>query len=89
MLTCREITELVTDYVEGRMSVWDRVRFQLHVGMCVHCRAFVRQMRLARSASAAVPPPQLTPDLEGALREQFRSWRRAQGIDDRDPQGEK
>jgi predicted anti-sigma-YlaC factor YlaD len=78
MLTCRELTEIVTDYIEGRMSLWDRVRFQLHLGMCTHCRAFVRQMRLARSANAAVPSPELTPELKEALLARFRDWKRAQ-----------
>lgn len=36
MLTCRHLTELVTDYVEGRMPFWQRARLQLHLGMCRH-----------------------------------------------------
>jgi predicted anti-sigma-YlaC factor YlaD len=46
MLTCKEITELVTDYLEGRMSFARRVSFHLHLGTCRHCRAYLRQMKM-------------------------------------------
>ncbi len=45
MLTCQELTELITDYLEGRVSFMDRVRFRLHIGMCRHCRAYLDQMK--------------------------------------------
>lgn len=45
MLTCRQLTELVTDYLEDRLSFMDRLRFRLHVGMCRHCRAYLDQMK--------------------------------------------
>lgn len=45
MLTCRELTELVTDYLEDRMSFMDRLRFRLHVGRCWPCRAYLDQMK--------------------------------------------
>ena len=37
MLTCKEITELVTEYAEGHLSFTERLRFQLHIGMCRSC----------------------------------------------------
>jgi anti-sigma factor RsiW len=46
MLTCRDITELVTDYSEGRISFAQRLSFRLHLAMCRHCRAYLRQMRM-------------------------------------------
>ena len=39
MLTCRDIAELVTDYVERRMPLTQRLRFQFHLSLCTHCRA--------------------------------------------------
>ena len=49
MLTCKEITELVTDYAEGNLSFMDRVRFQMHIGMCRNCRRYVRQVKATAS----------------------------------------
>jgi len=46
MLPCKEVTELVTDYLEGQMSFVRRVNFHLHLGRCRHCRAYLRQMKM-------------------------------------------
>ena len=45
MLNCQQLTELVTDYLEGRLSFMTRLRFHMHVGMCSHCRAYLRTMQ--------------------------------------------
>ena len=79
MLTCREITELVTDYAEGRLSRWDRLRFQLHLGMCRSCRRYVRQLETTARALGKLPPPEVPPELEGELARRFESWRKKRG----------
>lgn len=76
MPTCRQVTELVTDYVEGRLSAWDRVRFQVHLGLCRGCRAYVRQMRLTARSLGALPPPALDGHVEAELLKRFEGWKR-------------
>jgi anti-sigma factor RsiW len=75
MLTCREITELVTDYAEGNLSFMDRVRFQMHIGMCRNCRRYVRQVKATAAALGMLPAPELPPDLEQELMRRFDSWK--------------
>ena len=36
-MSCQEIVELVTDYLEGALSSTDRKRFEAHLGNCPHC----------------------------------------------------
>ena len=75
MLTCRQMTELVTDYLESRMIWRDRVRFQMHLGMCRHCREYVRQMKETIRAAGRVeiePPPS---SVEEELLRRFRDWK--------------
>lgn len=74
MLTCKEMTQLVTDYAEGKLSLADRVRFQLHLGMCRHCRAYVRQMKATVAALGRLPPPELQPDTKEELLRRFERW---------------
>jgi predicted anti-sigma-YlaC factor YlaD len=76
MLVCREVTELVTDFVEGRLSTWDRLRFQLHVGMCRHCREYLRQMKTTQRLLGQVPPQPPPPEVEAELVARFRNWKR-------------
>lgn len=79
MLTCQQITEVVTDYLEGKMGLMDRVRFQMHLGMCKHCRAYLDQMKqtvmmvAAEGQQAAAPMP---PDVHEALMQRFRDWKK-------------
>ena len=75
MLTCREVTELVTDYLEGRQTWLERVRFQMHVGMCRHFRAYLRQVKQTIRTLGQLPSDPIPPDMPQALLERFRDWR--------------
>jgi predicted anti-sigma-YlaC factor YlaD len=79
MLTCKEITELVTDYAEGNLSFLDRVRFVMHIGMCRNCRRYVRQMKATTRALGLVPPPEIPPELEEELLRRFEGWKGTRG----------
>ena len=67
MLTCRQVTALVTDYLEGRMPILDRARFQLHLGMCTHCRRYLRQMKLSVAVLGRMPPEPVPDDVMNSL----------------------
>jgi predicted anti-sigma-YlaC factor YlaD len=74
MLTCQQTTRLVTDYLEGTLSWKDVIRFQLHIGMCMHCRRYLRDMKVTVRTLGMLPRgavPQATMD---ALLERFRNW---------------
>ncbi|WP_242338838.1 MULTISPECIES: anti-sigma factor [Anaeromyxobacter] len=75
MLTCKELTELVTDYAEGNLSFVDRLRFRVHIGMCRDCRRYVRQVKATAAALGALPVPELSPDLEQELLRRFDDWK--------------
>ena len=77
MLTCREITELVTEYLEGDLSLRDRLRFQMHLGMCQNCRRYVRQLKATASALGRLPPPPMSHALEVELLRRFDGWNKA------------
>ncbi len=76
MLVCRDVTELVTDFVEGRMGPWDRLRFQLHLGMCRHCREYVRQIRATVRTTGRLPQSPPPPGVEAELLRRFKRWPR-------------
>ena len=44
-MSCRELVRLITDYLEGELSVRDRRRFQRHLRGCDGCTTYVEQMR--------------------------------------------
>ena len=74
-LSCQELVELVTDYLDGALSPGDRVRFDEHIAGCVHCRAYLEQIRVTIQLTGALLPEQLDPAAETALLEAFRDWK--------------
>ena len=75
MMTCRDVTELVTAYLEKRLPFGDRVRFQMHIGMCRHCRRYLRQMRATIRTLGALPREPLPEPLREELLLRFRAWK--------------
>lgn len=73
-LSCRELVELVTDYLEGALTDEDRARFEAHIGGCDGCVAYVEQMRTTINLVGRLAPEDLTPDAEAALLGAFRDW---------------
>jgi len=74
MLTCQEIAALLSDYLEGQLSLWQRMRFQLHLGMCASCRAYLHQLQATIGAARRLEPADVPPDVMEALIRRFRDW---------------
>ncbi len=81
MLSCQQITEIITDYLEGRMSFADRIRFQMHVGMCKHCRAYLRQMKATIGSLGQLPDEPIPADVRDEMRKRFAAWNDARRSD--------
>jgi anti-sigma factor RsiW len=73
-LTCRELVELVTDYLEERLSATDRARFEEHLAICADCREYVEQMRHTLRALGRLPEERLSATARAELLNAFRSW---------------
>jgi anti-sigma factor RsiW len=76
-LSCRELVELVTDYLEGALSDEERARFEAHIGLCGGCRVYLEQMRQTIEQLGHLPEDALSADAERELIEAFRGWRSA------------
>jgi predicted anti-sigma-YlaC factor YlaD len=75
MPSCQELTELVTDYLEGEMSFSERVRFKLHVSMCAPCKRYLEQVELTVDTLGSVPTPVIPPEVKDDLMQAFRDWK--------------
>jgi anti-sigma factor RsiW len=73
--SCVEVAENITAYMEGEISVAERLSFEEHVVICPPCRGFLTQMRTTKSAARGAAEPQLSPELELQLLRAFRGWR--------------
>jgi len=75
MLTCQEMVELVTDYLEGRLDERARARFEAHVAECEACSLYIEQMRQTIVTLGRIPPETVSPEAEEELLAAFRNWR--------------
>ena len=78
-LSCRELVELVTEYLEGRLSVEERTRFELHLGYCDWCRNYLRQMRQVLETAGDLTEESIAPEAKSSLLAAFQDWKRGSG----------
>lgn len=73
-LTCFEVVELVTDYLERRLTSRDVERFEEHLAFCDGCGNYLEQMRETIAATGRLRGGDLPPGLQERLLEAFRGW---------------
>jgi anti-sigma factor RsiW len=76
-LSCQEVVELVTDYLEGRLSRSDRRRFEQHLSACDGCTAYVEQMRLTLRALGRLEERDISKKARAELLDAFRDFKRS------------
>jgi hypothetical protein len=77
MLTCEQLAELVTDYIECWLPMRQRLRFRLHIILCSACRRYLNQMRLTIRTLKSLPRRAPRPAMEQELLRRFRSCQQA------------
>jgi hypothetical protein len=75
MITCREVAELLFDYVSEQLPQQPRQDVEQHLGVCRSCVAFAESyhvtVRLTRQLPGAPLPPLLAGWLEAVLETEF------------------
>ena len=74
-LSCQELVELVSDYLEGALSCSDRARFERHIADCPHCTAYLEQMRTTLAVLGRLEEESLPPAARDELLAAFRDWK--------------
>ncbi len=77
MLTCKELVAHSSDYLDGQLTLRQRLAVRAHLAMCGNCRRFIRQMKLTQAVIRLMPEDEL-PELD-ALAERLAQDRRNQG----------
>jgi len=75
-MTCKELVELVTDYLEDALSANDRSRFEAHLAQCPWCVEYVAQIERTISAVGATWRELESDAGMVDLLELFRDWKR-------------
>jgi anti-sigma factor RsiW len=76
-ISCQEVVELVTDYLEGAMPPQEAARFEHHLALCEGCAFYVEQIRMTIEAVGHAGEEDVPPDVREGLVEAFRAFRRS------------
>lgn len=73
-LTCHEVVELVTDYLEGALPEDARRRVEEHLSICDGCTRYLAQMRETIRLTGMLTEEQIPEEQKTALLDAFRGW---------------
>jgi anti-sigma factor RsiW len=74
-LTCQQAVELITDYLEGRLSRRQRRRFERHLRGCDNCSRYLDQMRKTIRLAGQIEPEALDSTTRNDLIDLYRRYR--------------
>jgi anti-sigma factor RsiW len=74
-LTCKELVEIVTDYLEDRLSPDEKRRFEHHVAGCKGCRNYLDQMRETIHLVGALREESMPVPMRERMLRAFRDWK--------------
>ena len=74
-LTCQELVELVSDYLEHALPPAERARFEHHLNLCPGCATYVEQFRETIALTGTLREEDVTSDARAELLAQFRDWK--------------
>jgi anti-sigma factor RsiW len=75
-MTCKELVELVTDYLEGVLPDNVRMRFENHLSGCDGCANYLEQMRQTIRLMGQLREEILTTQQRDDLLRLFRDWKK-------------
>lgn len=76
-MTCKELVEVVTDYLEGSLTPTDLRRFEEHLLDCDGCVVYIEQMRETIRLVGALGEEDVPPEAAEELMRAFADWRPA------------
>jgi anti-sigma factor RsiW len=68
VLTCKNLIELLLDYLEGRLSPDVVAEFERHLQDCAACLSYLRTYQRTRQLTGAVTRVQMPDEMKARLR---------------------
>jgi anti-sigma factor (TIGR02949 family) len=76
-LSCQELVELVTEYLEGTLPAHERVRFEDHLATCPGCDNYLDQMTRTIQIVGTLKEETIPDEAKEQLLLAFRAWKQA------------
>jgi anti-sigma factor RsiW len=75
-INCQQLVELVTEYLEDRLPVEDRLLFEEHLAFCTWCVTYLDQMRQTIQVAGTLREDDLDPHARDAMLKVFKEFPR-------------
>ena len=76
-ISCQEVVELVTDYLDQTLPTDETSLFEQHVNFCDGCDWYLDQMRTTIRTVGRIRQEDVPPDTRESLLAAFREWKRS------------
>jgi len=73
-LTCGQLVDAITDYLDGAMAPDEHERLELHLSFCPPCQVYLDQMKLTIAATGRLRASDVSAEAEAVLMALFRAW---------------
>jgi anti-sigma factor RsiW len=74
-ISCQEVVEVITDYLEGKLSPEDVAIFEAHLELCEGCQWYLDQMRITIAAVGRIVDREVPGELRDTVLAAFRDRR--------------
>jgi RNA polymerase sigma-70 factor, ECF subfamily len=78
-ITCAELVEKVTDYLEDVLEPAEVIRIHEHLSVCDTCENYIAQVRSAIRVTCSVPEEEVTHETEGGVSRIYQRWLTGEG----------
>jgi anti-sigma factor RsiW len=75
-ISCQEVVELVTGYLDRTLPPDDASLFEQHINFCDGCDWYLDQMRATVSTVGRITEEEVPPETRDKLLTAFREWKR-------------
>jgi anti-sigma factor RsiW len=75
-MSCKELVEVITEYLEGTLPPAERARFEQHLAECPGCQTYLEQMRLTIRTLGRLTEESLPSAARQELLKAFRDWKK-------------
>lgn len=77
-ISCHQVVELVTEYLDGGLAADQRLAFERHVAICPPCRGYLSQLRLIARTAGTLTEEHLPDHLRESILAAFKDWKAEQ-----------
>ena len=74
-ISCQEVVELVTDYLDRALPADEASLFEQHINFCDGCDWYVDEMRRTVATVGKIEEEQLPDEMREKLMSAFRDWK--------------